>query len=318
MTSVMASVFKTVVMDWPPPKYHEQTPNLPFLAGMIAIHLVVAFAIFRFINNGFYNLTASAATMGSVWALGGFGIAFYYHRMLTHEGFKSWFWLRCLLGACASLLNQGKPAWWAALHFAHHSYSDREGDPHTPNDGFLWAHCITYIFKYEDPYFEARLKKYREDPAIRWQEKYYIIFATMPFTIPPTVGFFLGGWPLAIEMTLASVVGLAAGLHLTWSINSWDHIGKLPPFMRWLEKTPVINFFIGQKTREITPGDRSRNNKFLSTFTFGKGNHEDHHADPQAAYHSGNWDINKWVVLALERLGIIWDVKHPKPRSAKN
>lgn len=317
MTAIMARVFRTVVMDWPPPEYHAKKPSINVAIGMIALHLIAGFGIFYMATHGFTNLVASSLTMGSVWLIGGFGIAFYYHRMLTHESFKSWVWLRCFLGACASMLNEGRPIWWCALHAAHHSYPDTDRDPHSTKHGFLWAHCISYIFKYEDPYFYSRVKRLKDDPAVRWQEKYYLAFVGIPFVAPIIAGFVLGGITLAAELFLASFLGFFAGLHLTWSINSVDHLGKLPKLFSWLEKIPLINFIIGQKTKEITPWDRSRNNKLLAIFTFGKGNHQDHHADPSAAYHSGNWDINKWIILILERLRIIWDVKRPKAATAE-
>ena len=35
---------------------------------------------------------------------------------------------------------QGRVINWAALHLTHHAHSDRDGDPHSPLDGFFHAH----------------------------------------------------------------------------------------------------------------------------------------------------------------------------------
>src|SRR5258708_19332214 len=35
---------------------------------------------------------------------------------------------------------EGGPIAWVATHRIHHQNTDKEGDPHSPNDGGLWAH----------------------------------------------------------------------------------------------------------------------------------------------------------------------------------
>ena len=60
------------------------------------------------------------------------GVTIGYHRLLSHKAFKcpkfvEYFWV---LGGY--LAFQGSPIWWAAMHRAHHRYTDLPLDPHTP------------------------------------------------------------------------------------------------------------------------------------------------------------------------------------------
>src|ERR1044072_2302277 len=68
------------------------------------------------------------------------GIGVGYHRLLTHRGFVCPRWLRRTLTwmGCAAL--QGGPTRWVSTHRRHHQKADREGDPHSPNEGFFHGH----------------------------------------------------------------------------------------------------------------------------------------------------------------------------------
>src|SRR5205085_2770709 len=63
-----------------------------------------------------------------------------------HRGFKCPAWFEYFLSICATLALEGGPMYWVATHRAHHQHSDKEGDPHSPNDGGWWAHAGWIIF----------------------------------------------------------------------------------------------------------------------------------------------------------------------------
>jgi stearoyl-CoA desaturase (delta-9 desaturase) len=89
--------------------------------------------------------------------------------------------------------------------------------------------------------------------------------------------------------------------HATYSINSLFH-------------------FFGRRDYETT--DESRNLWWLSFFTFGEAWHNSHHAFPTSARHGlGRWqfDPSAWVIWALEKTGLAWDVVRisPERQSAK-
>lgn len=63
--------------------------------------------------------------------------------------------------------------------------------------------------------------------------------------------------------------------------------------------------------------DTSRNNVVVALLTLGEGWHNNHHRCQFSARQGFFWyeiDVTYWVICALERLGIIWDVKRPPAR----
>ena len=89
--------------------------------------------------------------------------------------------------------------------------------------------------------------------------------------------------------------------HATYSINSLCH-------------------FFGR--RRFATDDESRNVWWLSFFTFGEAWHNNHHAFPTSARHGlsrWNFDPSAWVIWALEKTGLAWDVVRiaPERQAAK-
>ena len=55
---------------------------------------------------------------------------------------------------------------------------------------------------------------------------------------------------------------------------------------------------------------------WLAPFSLGESWHHNHHAFPRSALHGLRWwevDTSAWVIRALERLGLVWDVKRVSP-----
>src|SRR5690242_17976913 len=61
------------------------------------------------------------------------GITMGFHRMLAHRAFNTSNALKVLLVIFGSTAAQGPLLYWVATHRRHHTYSDRPGDPHSPN-----------------------------------------------------------------------------------------------------------------------------------------------------------------------------------------
>src|SRR5277367_5811097 len=89
----------------------------------------------------FYFSWSRLAVAAVLWILAiNFGIGVCYHRLLTHRGYKTPKWVEYLLTICATLTLEGGPIFWVAIHRMHHQNTDKEGDPHSPQDGALWSH----------------------------------------------------------------------------------------------------------------------------------------------------------------------------------
>jgi stearoyl-CoA desaturase (delta-9 desaturase) len=66
--------------------------------------------------------------------------------------------------------------------------------------------------------------------------------------------------------------------------------------------------------RDFRARDESRNNWLIALLVLGEGWHNNHHAFPSSARHGLlRWQLDvSWLVIrGLERLGLVWNVRHP-------
>jgi stearoyl-CoA desaturase (delta-9 desaturase) len=249
---------------------------------MIAFHLGAVAALFMFSWKPFLL----AIFLG--WLAGGFGIGMGYHRLLTHRGYKTSKWMEYLLTICATLTLEGGPIFWVATHRMHHQNTDKEGDPHSPNDGGLWAH-VGWLLTGETKHSgSAELNPYvpdlRKDKFHVWISRWHWI----PITVLGIALLVFGGWPYLFWGIFFRTV---IGLHSTWLVNSATHM--------W-------------GSRRFATSDTSRNSFWVALLTFGEGWHNNHHAHPQSSRHGLAWyefDPNWYGISVLRIFGLAWDVK---------
>jgi stearoyl-CoA desaturase (Delta-9 desaturase) len=197
---------------------------------------------------------------------------------------------------------------WVADHRKHHTYSDQEGDPHSPHvghdggfrgalKGLAHAH-VGWLFIHTH---RGARKRYArdliDDPVISFVDRTFLVWALGGFVAAFGLGYAIGG-------TLdAALTGLLWGAgvrmlvvhHVTYSINSLCH-------------------FFGRK--RFPTDDESRNLMWLALPTFGESWHNNHHAFPTSAEHGmRRWEIDPsaLVIRGLERLGLVWDVVRIDP-----
>jgi stearoyl-CoA desaturase (delta-9 desaturase) len=217
-----------------------------------------------------------------------FGIGIGYHRLLTHRGFVGPRWLRRLLAwmGCAAL--QGGPAWWVLMHRRHHRAADREGDPHSPREGFFHGHVGWIMRRGESDGADARElvpDVSGDDPWMRVLDRGLLF--VMPWALTGLFCFAVAGWRGVLWGLLVRTLAM---WHVTWSVNSVCH--------RW-----------GSRPNETR--DDSRNVWWVGLLTFGEGWHNNHHARPAAALHGWRWyevDISGYVIRLMARLGLIRQV----------
>jgi len=215
-----------------------------------------------------------------------FAITGGYHRYFSHRAYKTSRVFQFVLAWLGCMSVQKGPLWWAGGHRRHHSYSDKPGDMHSPGDGFWYSHQ-GWIF---DGRWDAteidRIRDFAAYPELVWLNRWH--------AVPPiamAVGCFaIGGvsglvWGVAISTTLL--------WHSTYTINSLAHrIG----------------------TRRYETSDTSRNNWFLALLTLGEGWHNNHHKYMASARQGFFWwevDITYYLLLALQKVGIVWDLREP-------
>ena len=218
----------------------------------------------------------------SMYILTALGITIGFHRMLTHRGFRPHPVVKFILLVLGSMTLEGPALEWAATHVKHHAQSDREGDPHSPVEGFFHAH-VGWLFKdrMADP--NVYCKNLVKDPMVVFVSKTFFLWVALSLLIP----FALGGWT---GLLWGGLVRIFLTHHVTWSVNSVCHtFGK----------------------RDFETPDQSRNEWIIGMLAMGEGWHNNHHAFPRSAFHGLHWwqfDLSGYTIRALERVGLVHDV----------
>src|SRR5947209_17925178 len=250
---------------------------LPFLATLFAIWLLWQRAV---------NWT-DIALLIAFNVLAGLGVTVGYHRMLTHRSFQPHPVVKFIFLVLGSMALEGPALAWAATHIKHHANSDREGDPHSPVEGFWHAH-MGWIFKTPDADPTVYCRNLARDPMVVFISSTFLLWVLLSLAIP----FAIDGWS---GLLWGGFVRIFFTHHITWSVNSICHtFGK----------------------REFETRDQSRNEWIVGLLAFGEGWHNNHHAFPRSAFHGLHWwqiDVSSYVIWTFERLGLVKEVYRVTP-----
>jgi stearoyl-CoA desaturase (Delta-9 desaturase) len=244
----------------------------------------------------------------AVYLLTGFGVTVGFHRHLTHRSFKTGRVLRGTLAALGSIAIEGPVISWVADHRRHHTFSDEEGDPHSPHvghggglagtlRGLFHAH-VGWLFIHTNRGSRERYAPdLLRDPVIKLVDRTFILWALGGLGLVFGLGVAIGGTVTAglTALLWGGGVRMFVVHHVTYSINSLCHVFGRRPY---------------------DTGDESRNLAWLAVPTFGEAWHNNHHAFPTSAVHGlgrRQVDPSALVILGLERLGLVWDVVRVSP-----
>jgi len=241
-----------------------------------------------------------------MYALTTIGVTVGFHRHFAHRSYQARQGVRIGLAILGSMAIQGPLIFWVATHRRHHQFSDREGDPHSPNlhgegwkawlNGFWYAH-IRWLYAGEITNSVRYANDLRRDKAIVWINNAYPFLAILGLLLPTLAGaLWIGGWMGAAKGFLwGGMIRLFVVHHAFWSIGSIAHTFGTHPY----------------RTK-----DHSGNSFLLAIPNFGEGWHNNHHAFPTSAFFGLEWwqlDIGGLVIRALHRLGGITDLVSPTP-----
>ena len=253
------------------------------------------------------------AILALMYALTAVGVTVGFHRLLTRRAFCTRAWLRYTLAVLGSMSLQGPVIDWVADHRKHHTFTDEEGDPHSPHAGAgagfpgmvkgLWHAHTGWLF---ETHGQASSKRFArdllEDPKMRAINRSFPLIALSSVLLPFLLGLALGGGALVAGLSALLWGGLVRIFivhHITWSINSICH-------------------FFGR--RRFDTDDHSTNVFWLALPSLGEAWHHNHHAFPQSACQGLRWyeiDPSGWLILAMARLGLAWDVVRVTPERAR-
>jgi len=177
------------------------------------------------------------------------GISAGLHRYFTHKSYKtSKFWERTML-LLSVYATVGSSIAWVGVHRAHHTFTDKPYDPHSPADGVFKA--WTGIGHTETKIPVSFVKDLLRDPLHRFIHDNYFKILLIPvialFLYSPMLGVFL----YAISATLA--------LQTTSIVNVLGHT---------------------QGYRSYNTDDCSSNSWIANILSLGEGWHNNHHHYP--------------------------------------
>jgi sn-1 stearoyl-lipid 9-desaturase len=255
-------------------------------AGLALIHIG---ALGAFVPSLFHfsNLILLAVLS---YGTGVLGVTLCYHRVLTHRSLRLRKPLEYFFAFLGTLALQGDPIRWVAVHRKHHAHADHDGDPHSIELGFRWAH-VDWLYRQNVAYpTEDEIARYAPDLSA---DPFYRALARFALPLQLALGvllFAFGGWAWLVW---GGFVRLVVNYHSTWFVNSAAHM-------------------LGY--RSYRTSDRSTNCWWVALLSAGEGWHNNHHAFPFSARHGLRWfeiDMTWWHVKVLAFLRLADRIRIP-------
>jgi len=275
--------------------FEDRGLNWPIVIWIGIVHVLAVIAPF------FFSWPALIACVVLAFATGSLGVCMGYHRLLTHQSFKTYRPIRWVLAFLGGLSGEGSALTWVAQHRKHHAFSDHDGDPHSPRDGGWWSHMLWFMPDFGRKWNRDVLLRYAPDMAKdKMMVVIHYLFLPSHFLLAGVL-FLMGyfgpvGWGLGTAWAGWSMVFWGLGvrmvyvLHVTWFVNSATHL--------W-----------GYRNYETS--DNSRNLWWVGLLAWGEGWHNNHHAYQRVARQGHRWweiDMTYWSIWMMEKIGLAWDV----------
>jgi stearoyl-CoA desaturase (delta-9 desaturase) len=275
------------------------------LATVLLPYAGLAGGIFLFWNRGVNWL--DLAVFGGMYCVTVLGIGMGFHRLIAHRAYRATTFLSTALVVAGSMAAQGPVIFWTAVHRRHHSYSDREGDPHSPHlhgEGTveilkgLWHSHMGWLFNHELTDWGTYVRDLLHDRLIFKLNRMYFVWIALGLLLPAIAeGLITMSWSGFVHGFLwGGLIRVLVVHHTTWSINSVCHV-------------------FGSRPYQVK--DYSTNNVVLAIPTFGESWHNNHHAFPSSAVHGLEWwqvDITGSMIKLCAALGLASAVKIAKKK----
>ena len=212
-----------------------------------------------------------------MYLLVGFGVTVGFHRMLTHRAFEAPSAARATLAALGSMSVQGAVIHWVADHRQHHTFTDEEGDPHSPHLHGFWSVQLGNVFHYlKESRNPETLERYARDIEEDWWDRWVFRIGI----VGPAIG----------------IVGLCLILGFWWGLFA----AALHLFMYVFVLSSSINglcHHVGYRNFDNT----ATNIRVLALHTGGEGLHNNHHGYPRSpkfSFRASEFDP-AWPIIKL-------------------
>lgn len=202
------------------------------------------------------------------------GVSAGYHRLFSHRGYVVNLITKRILLWFGMLAGQGSPLFWIGIHRGyHHRYADREGDAHSPRNGF-WHSYILWMFKKDHMSIRSVIDLLK-DPDMIFAHKHYIKI-------------------LWITNLLVALI----------SVDLWLYLLALPAFITlhsFLIQTSVTHLpWTGYRNYNVK--DDSVNVIWLFPIILGEAWHNNHHGDGRNPCYGRKWwelDPTYWLIKLI-------------------
>jgi len=283
------------------PVLHETADRIA--TGIVTAVPVLALGLVVWQVWGDFLRWSDVVVFAIMYVFTGLGVTVGFHRLFTHRSFKTSKPMRGVFAVLGSAAIEGPVISWVADHRKHHTFSDQEGDPHSPHvghgggfrgalKGLFHAH-VGWLFIHTQ---RGARKRYArdllDDPVVNFVDRHFVVWVLGGLAVAFALGWAIGGsfYAALTGLLWGGAVRMLVVHHVTYSINSLCH-------------------FFGRQ--RFDTGDESRNLLWLAPFSFGESWHNNHHAFPTSAMHGMRaWEIDPsaLTIRGLEKLGLVWDV----------
>jgi len=277
-----------------------QTRQQPWYVGqllaIVGIHLTACAAPLYFSWPAFIT----ALVLVEYSAL---GITVGFHRLLTHGGFVTSTFMKRMFAIAGLVALQGSVLRWIADHRKHHMFTDKEGDPHSPRDGWFYSHIGWMFVYFYDKEVEENIDRFapdlKKDWFFRFTHDHYWLVPVVQVAVLGGAGYLYDGWfGLTSFLLWCFFARVTFVWNVTWCVNSVTHI--------WGYKNYATD-------------DDSRNNWLIGILAQGEGWHNNHHKYPTLAVHGHRWweiDVSYRLICFLRFIGLVKNVKDDIPKES--
>src|SRR4051812_46021384 len=117
--------------------------------------------------------------MLGLWAVSHFlralGLTLCFHRYFAHRSFQMGRAARFVGAFIGTSAMQKGPLWWAGHHVNHHTFADRDGDPHSPAvSGVYYAHIGWFLNDARHDRLEPTnpvMRDFSKAPELLWLDR---------------------------------------------------------------------------------------------------------------------------------------------------
>ena len=252
-----------------------------FSSGTLKIQILTLVAFFgSLIGISLYGVSISSLMLILLgyFLYGCLGVVITFHRLLTHNSYKTYKLVSKLFSILGCLGGTGSPIAWVAIHVNHHLNSDKINDPHSPSYKGMKIFLLDYE-KEINPNTKWRMKNLIVDTFQQLLHRYYFLI--------------LFSW--------SGILYIAGGFYLVIFLH-W-----IPMLITGLMSN-VVNY-IGHSPawpggyRRYHLNDCSTNNWIWAIPSWGETWHNNHHRHPKNFSCGEKWwevDISALIIKMIK------------------